>query len=527
MAEAAYEFGPFRLDPAEHRLLRDNAPVPLAPKAFELLVALISNHGHLVTRESLMHAVWPDSFVEETNLTVNISLLRKILGDTPEGHPWIATVPKRGYRFDGAVTLLRPPESPAPELPPPAPGPAPRAAVLPEPGLAVSLPPQPAGTLAGARRFRLAATFAGVFTIALLIWIGYRVLASHNPSHASTISLAPASADQTQNPQAHALYLEGRANWNKRSLESVRSSIDEFRQATNLDPNYAAAWSGLADAWILAGSYGNSFLSPADAMPKAKQAAERALAIDDSSAEAHTSLAYIHLMWDWDFSGAEREFKRALAINPNYVTAHHWYSHELAALGRMAESHEQSELALGLDPTNVVINEHMAWHHMMAREYDRSIPQAKKAVELDPSFVQAHRVLALDLLYTGKSKEACAEFEKGVELSHGDPVATAYLARCYALTHREPEARKLLADLEQASAERYVSAAEIAAVYAALNDQAAALKWLAKGCDEHAGSMIYLNADRVWDPLRANPAFLAIVRRVNLPVMADETLSSH
>jgi len=258
------------------------------------------------------------------------------------------------------------------------------------------------------------------------------------------------------------------------------------------------------------------------AMPMAKDAAQHALALDDSSAEAHTSLAYIDLMWDWDFAGAEREFKHAIAINPGYVNAHHWYSHELIALGRVAESHEESETALGLDPVDVVINEHMAWHHMMAREYDRSIPQARKAIEIDPSFVQAHRVLALDLLYTGKLPEACVEFEKGVQLSHGDPVATAYLARCYAVSHREPEARKMLAGLEQAATERYISAAEIAAVYAALNDSQTALKWLDKACDEHAGALIYLNADRVWDPLRGNPKFQADVRRVGLAPMADE-----
>jgi tetratricopeptide (TPR) repeat protein len=291
-----------------------------------------------------------------------------------------------------------------------------------------------------------------------------------------------------------------------------------------VDPKYAAAWSGLADAWILAGSYGNSFLAPSVAMPMAKDAAQKALTLDPRSAEAHTSLAYIKLVYDWDYSGAEQEFKRALALNPSYVNALHWYSHELVALGRLPESHEESELALGLDPTDVVVNEHMAWHHMMAREYSRSIAQAEKAIELDPNFVQAGRVLALDFLYTGRGQEACAEFEKGVQLSHNDPVARAYLARCYALTHREAEAHKTLADLEQAAGERYVSSAEIAAVYAALNDSANAMKWLDKACgDEHASAVIYLNADRIWDPLRANPRFLADVKRVGLAPMADES----
>jgi DNA-binding winged helix-turn-helix (wHTH) protein/TolB-like protein/Tfp pilus assembly protein PilF len=643
------------LHPSEQLLLRENAPIPLAPKAFELLVALIANHGHLVTRETLMQTVWADSFVEDTNLTVNISLLRKILGNTPAGQPWIATVPKRGYRFDGPVTL-HPPGNGVVR--------APASAPVEE---KVSTPPEeseaivPQNTVSkGALSFSLGSvrrqwflTSAALLITIVCAWIGVRIYGLRHPTQLTSLRAIavlpfqsagaitedqylgfgltdalitrlgrlsqivvrpigavrsfgkeadpvmvgkrlnvqavldgtvqrtgnriqvavtlrraedggviwsdsfdePVSTDfeiedsisqrlakaltlqlsrdeehrlatpSTPNHQAYELYTQGRYYWNKRSVESVQKSIDLFRQATNLDPNYAAAWSGLADAWILAGSYGNSFLAPSVAMPKAKEAAERALVLDDSSAEAHTSLAYIHLMWDWDHETAEEEFKRALQINPGYVNAHHWYSHELVALGRFAESHQQSEAALSLDPADVVMNEHMAWHHLMAREYDRSIPQANKAVQLDPGFVQAHRVLALDLLYTGHSQEACAEFQRGVELSHDDPVANSYLARCYAQTHRPADARKILAQLEQASTERYVSAAEIAAVYAALNDSESALKWLDTACDEHAGALIYLNVDRVWDALRKSSRFQADVRRVNLPALTDQRSS--
>jgi len=656
-----YEFGDFRLDPAEQRLLRGSTPIPLSPKAFELLVALISRHGHLVSRETLMQAIWPDSFVEETNLTVNISLLRKTLGNMPDGQPWIATVPKRGYRFDGPVLsahgetgawqVLKKPGTgeppsltaraaesvvePVPDTPvePPlnlvdAPASNPRSksrpagtrwllalaaliimvlgvwgaihlyrsrgegaasvhtiAVLPfafsgggnedqylgvgltdaviarlsrlsqivvRPIEAVrSLGPSPDPVDAG-RRLNVQAVLDGTVqrvggrtqvavklrrvSDGATLWQEHfdeqnssdfqiEDTISQRLASALTLRLTPDQQRQlatpaTPNSEAYELCIQGRYEWNKRSVDSVRRSIELFQQATKIDPKYAAAWSGLADSWILAGSYGNSFLTPAEAMPMAKDAAQRALAADPQSAEAHTSLAYIRLMWDWDFAGAEQEFKRALEINPGYVNAHHWYSHELVALGRLNESHEESETALNLDPADVVINEHMAWHHMMAREYDRSIPQARKAVELDPSFVQAHRVLGLDLLYTGQGREACAEFEKGVDLSHGDPVANAYLARCYAITHREPEARKLLADLEQARSERYVSGAEIAAVYAALNDQDSAIKWIASACDEHAGALIYLNTDRIWDPLRKNPKFAALVQRVNLSASA-------
>jgi len=600
-----------------------------------------------------MQTIWPDSFVEETNLTVNISLLRKVLGNMPGGQPWIATVPKRGYRFDGPVRVCEAANGaglPGNQQPPnttlsvaPAETTAGEAAV-------------PVGAITSSvrqHRLQWIAVPGMLLIVALAVWAGLSFYRSRRESQlgsvrsiavlpfdapgangedqylgvgltdaiitrlgrlsqlvvrpmgavrsfgdspdpvvvgkqlnvqavlqgtvqregdqtkvavhlrrasdgrelwsenfneqnssdfeiedtisqrlakALTLDLSPDQArdlatPETPSSEAHQYYIQGRYYWNKRTPESVQRSIELFRQATAIDSKYAAAWSGMADAWILAGSYGNSFLAPSVAMPLAKDAAQKALALDPASAEAHTSLAYIHLVWDWDFAGAEQEFKRALALNPSYVNALHWYSHELVALGRMAESHEESELALGLDPTDVVVNEHMAWHHMMAREYVRSISQAEKAVELDPGFVQAHRVLALDYLYTGRNQEACAEFEKGVTLSHDDPVARAYLARCYALSHREPEARKILADLEQAASERYVSAAEIASVYAALNDQAGALKWLDKACDEHSSALIYLNADRVWDSLRSNPRFLADVKRVNLPVMADEATS--
>ncbi|MBV8632638.1 MAG: hypothetical protein JOZ83_17055 [Silvibacterium sp.] len=192
------------------------------------------------------------------------------------------------------------------------------------------------------------------------------------------------------------------------------------------------------------------------------------------------------------------------------------------AEGRAQESHFQSEEALNLDPTNVLMNEHMAWHHMMAREYSRSIPQALKTIELDPSFVQAHRVLGLDYLYTGQFAKACGEFQRGVELSHEDPVARAYLARCYALSHLQRESRQILDGLLKESVERYVSAAEIAAVYAALNDSEASIEWLNKACDEHAGALIYINVDPIYDHMRRDPQFQKIVNCVHLIPLADE-----
>ena len=528
-----YSFGRFELYPSEHLLVRDGQAIPLAPKAFDLLFALVSNHGRLLTRETLMKTVWPDSFVEETNLTVNISLLRKILGEMDDGRPWIATAPKRGYRFDGAVTLhdevqpitaAGPPISLLPETK----DVVPRAL---DPAATPSGPqpsaPSPASTATHAPRPR----FFGWVLASLLLMCGLfaALLIARRPNHAhESVPGTPAGPQHSlslPNSSVYALYTQGRFYLNKRSVESVQKSIDFFQQAIQAEPNYAAAYAGLADAYALAGSYGNSFLAPGVAMPKAKMAIEKALTLDDSSADAHASLAYIKLLSEWDWSGAEQQFKRALQLNPDCVNAHHWYSHELMALGRVADSHRESEIALGLAPTDEVINEHMAWHHLMNREYDRAITQAKKAVELDPGFVQAHRILGLAYLYTNRHKEACAEFDKGVELSHDDPVSRGYVARCYAASNRGAEARKILASLEGDSVERYISPLEIAPIYAALGDHDSALRWIGKAIDERVGSSIYLNVDRAFDPLRNDPRFQADLKRVNLVPEADEAVS--
>lgn len=510
MDSAQYKFGPFRLVPAEHLLLREDSPVPLAPKAYELLFALVRRNGHLASRDELMHEIWPDSFVEEINLTVNISLLRKTLGEQPDGRQYIATVPKRGYRFDAAVCESSHETKPAPALDElSSPSPSIQEGVS---GLspAITKPRSTTWLYTG-----VLALLGIALLASLLMWRH-----SHKPGNSGQPN---PDHSGTQNAQALDFYNRARALWNKRSVDSVQQSLELFHQAIEADPNYAAAYAGLADAFITAGSYGNSFLAPQIALPKAEEAAKRALTLDDSLSDAHTSLAYIKLTYDWDWAGAEAEFKRSLQLNPSDANTHHWYSHELMAQGRVLESHEQSEQALDLAPIDRVINEHMAWHHLMAREYGRSIPQALKAIEIDPDFVQAHRVLGLAYLYTGRFSEACAEFKKGLDLSHGDPVAQAYRARCDALSHRTGEAHQILDSLIKAKEERYVSSAEIAAVYAALGDEANCLTWLGKAVQERASAIIYLNVDPIFDRMRANPGFQAIVRQVGLTPETDES----
>lgn len=299
-------------------------------------------------------------------------------------------------------------------------------------------------------------------------------------------------------------------------MDGVKKSIDYFQRAIAADPNFAMAYAGLADSYTLAGSYGYIILPPREAMPKAEAAAAKALAIDDSLAEAHASLGYIKFTYDWDWTGAEEEFKRAIALNPGYDNAHHWYSHELMALGRTDEAIAEAKRALELSPSETVMNEHMGWTYLMARDYDRAIQGARKAIELDPNFLLAHRVLGLAYQYKGQHDEAIAEFTRGVEISHGDPVAKAFLARSYAAAGQKDKATQILNELLGIAAKQYMPPAEIAATFTALGRNDEAFAWLDKAYDERAAALVYLKINRDYDPIRADPRFQNLLQRMHL-----------
>jgi len=654
-----FRFGAFRLYPGEHQLFRDEAAIPLAPKAFDILVYLVIHSGSLVLREDLMQAVWPDSFVEETNLNVNISLLRKLLGTLPNGEPLIETVPRKGYRFNGTVSeeedsgsVLKTvaqrdaddgqlsPEVGAAALaaataaaPAPLPSPAPSAAPTPQAGaiarpslarpiiliavllvvgLAVffvvsrlkshpttvnastrsiavlpfhGLDPnpgdeylglgmtdalitrlsdlhkiivRPVGTvrryattddpLAAGRELAVDSVLDGTIqhsgdrtrvTVRLrrvpdgeLLWGSefdekltdmFAIEDSISQKVAEALALNLSGEEQrrlsrpfTASNDAYQLYMKGRFFWNKRSVEGVKKSLEYFQQAIDADPGYAVAYTGLADAYITAGSYGYSIMPPREAMPKAEAAVQKALSIDNSLAEAHSSLAYIKFTYDWDWAGAEREFQQAIALNPLYDTAHHWYSHELMALGRQDEAMAESRRALELSPSDTVMNEHMGWTWLMMRTYDQAIQAAHRALEMDPDFLLAHRVTALAYMYQGNNQKAIEEFQRCVDLTHGDPVARAYLARGYAFAGQREQAQQIITELEKLPKTQYIPPTEIAADYAALGNSEQALRWLNRSYDERASALPYVKVDRVYDPLHPDPAFNDLLQRLNL-----------
>jgi DNA-binding winged helix-turn-helix (wHTH) protein/TolB-like protein/Tfp pilus assembly protein PilF len=651
-----FRFGDFRLFPSEHLLLREETPLPLAPKAFEILLLLVENGGHLVKRETLMEAVWPDSFVEETNITVNISLLRKTLGNLADGHPYIETVPRKGYRFNGGVTECEEADEPKierivslsvdsepglqatatvrvpiaetrlQETPPlTSPPPLPRAewktstirvlvptliivgvalasfyvwwhlraksstvsasersiAILPfrpleataedeylglgmtdalitrlsnlhkiivRPVSAVRKYAKADDPIAAGRQLAVQSVLEGSIqrsgdrtrvTVRLLrvadgelLWGGefdekftdmftVEDSISQKVANALTVNLSGDEQKQllrpfTGNSEAYLLYMKGRFFWNKRTVDGVKKSIDYFQQAIEADPNYAVAYAGLADSYTLAGSYGYSILPPREAMPKAEAAATKALAIDDSLAEAHASLGYIKFIYDWDWPGAEQEFKRSIALNPLYDTAHHWYSHELAALGHKDEAMAEARRALEISPSDTVMNEHMGWTYLMARDYDHAIQSARKAIEMEPDFLLAHRVLGLAYQYKGEHEQAVTEFARGVEISHGDPVAEAFLARSYAAAGQKEKATQVLDELVQLSAKQYMPPLEIALTYLALGRNDEGFEWLHKAADERASALVYLKVNQAFDPVRSDPRYQDLQLRMHL-----------
>jgi tetratricopeptide (TPR) repeat protein len=317
-------------------------------------------------------------------------------------------------------------------------------------------------------------------------------------------------------PDAFDAYLQGRFYWNRRGGDALLKSVDFFNQAIRIDPGYAAAYSGLADTYTLMGTVGGT-MSPAAAMANAKTAAEAALKLDDSLAEAHTSLAMLHFWYDWDWAGADKEFKLAIARNRSYPTAHHWYAIYLSAMGRHDEALVEIDQATRLDPVSPIIRASRGWIQYHRRQYDESILESKKALDLDADFVRAHTYLGMNYLKKGMAQEAVRAATEADRLGGGIPITRSYLAQAYAVAGRTAEAHQILADLIRPNAKSYVSPSDIAALYVGLGDNDRAMDWLAKAFAERSFNMVYLKVHPGYDRLRQDPRFTALLRRLQFP----------
>jgi TolB-like protein/Tfp pilus assembly protein PilF len=590
----SYEFGPFCLDTRERVLLRDGRPLPLKPKVYETLLALISQSGHLVGKEELMKKVWPDVVVEENNLTGNIFALRRAFKE----YDCIETVPRRGYRFtadvkqvrvedikitdrSGAETEVLIKETTAMHrqaidslavLPFINASADPEAEYLSD-GITESiinnLSQLPAlkvsarntvfrykGCEADAqevgRELGVGAVLSGrilQFNARLIIRAelvdaadGWQLWGAQFDRVSSDIialqgEIAREISDSlqlkltgrdrrllakrhTESTEAYYAYLKGRYQWNKRTDEGLKKGIDYFQQAIDTDPVYALAYTGLADCYAVLGTFGA--LEPRGAFSKAKAATATALEIDAALAEAHTSSAFVRQLYDWDWPGAEEGYARAVELNPAYATAYFWHATLLAALGRRGESITEIKRALELDPLSLPINTYTGWAYYFAREYDEAVKQYLRTLELDKNFIQAKWRLGLAFAQQGMHEKAIKELQEALTLSNDNTLIMGALGYAYAMAGKSNDAREVLGELESFAGQRYVSAYQRASVHAGLGEKDQALLWLEEAYDEHAGLLIYLAVEPVFDKLRSDSRFADLLRRVGLPAKRTE-----
>jgi TolB-like protein/DNA-binding winged helix-turn-helix (wHTH) protein/Flp pilus assembly protein TadD len=320
---------------------------------------------------------------------------------------------------------------------------------------------------------------------------------------------------QAVNPEAYEAYLKGRYFWNKRTADGLKTAIDYFNQAIKKEPNYAQAYTGLADSYALLGDWEYGVLTPKEAFPRAEAAATKALELDNTLAEAHTSLAFSLDVFDWNWQSAEREFKRAIELNPSYATAHQWYAWHLLILGRNSEGIIELRKAESLDPLSLIISTDLADALLIVHQYDESIQDSLKAIKMDPNFAVAHYQLGEAYTQKRMLNEAIAEFQKAIEFSGGNTTFTANLAYAYTAAGRRSEALKILDDLKSRSNHGFSNDCEIALIYTGLDEKDQAMTWLEKAFEERFNPSILLRPG--FDPLRSNPRFQSLLRRIGLP----------
>ncbi len=313
-------------------------------------------------------------------------------------------------------------------------------------------------------------------------------------------------------PEAYQAYLKGLFYWNKRTGEDLKEAVTHFEKAIEEEPEYALAHVGLADCYNLISLYGN--VTPIESFPKAKEAAKKAISLDETLGEAHNSLAYAIYRYDWDHAEAEREFKRAIELNPNYATAHFWYSEILMIQARFDEAFEEMNLALELDPVSLIINSALGLLYNYAGQPEKAVQQCLKTLEMQPNFAHAHSILSMAYILLEKFPEAIAERKKALELSENSSFYMSNLGWTYAQAGRIDEANKIIEELKDLSKTRYVSPFPIALVYVGLGENDKAFEWLERAYKERSEILSFGRANPFLDPIRADPRFSTLMKKV-------------
>ena len=449
-----YAFGPFRFDTEQRLLLVDGRIAALTPKALALLALLIQHHGRVVEKQAIMQALWPGIAVDEGNLTQSIWMLRKVLGDGV-----IETVPRRGYRF---IADLR------------------------------QVPPD-----GSTRRWWIGTgCVAGVAAV-----IGWRIL------HAR------AQADALRG-EAHDLCVKGRASlWDQRTPDGVQRAMGYFERAKALDPKCASAWAGLADCYSM-GIWSHVTLLPREAMPKAKSAAERALHLDPKLAQAHSALALVKFRYDWDWAGAEREYREALRLNPRDANAHWSYGVFLATLGRAEEAIAEIDRAQQLDPLSPFIRLVTGFAFNVMRRSDQAIEAYRKALQLDPNYVQGHQYLSRAYMGKRMYPEAVAEAIKGARSS----VQAAALREGY-----KTDGLRGFLQAQRKFDNPANGSWEMASQAVRLGQVDDCFRWLDQAYKERNPHMPLIATHQNFDPVRTDPRFAALLARMGLPAYRPAT----
>lgn len=572
-----YDFGPFRVDALERQLYRNGETVPLTPKTLDLLVLLVERHGQIVEKKTVMATVWPDTFVEESNLTQHVSRLRKALGNASDEDEYIETIPRRGYRFVAQVVENREAEVPR--------GSEPSRirflAIVPFVNasrdadtdyLSDGITDEIINTLSQVPELRVLArstvfrfknretdpktlgrelrvdglVFGELRQIRDLVTVKVELVRAsdgtqlwgrqYNRTMADLAAVQQEiardvseqlrirlSADQaqrisrqrTRNPAAYQAYLKGLYYWHQRPGGSAKA-LAYFQEAVRIDPGDALAHAGVAMAYDTMGSWEAGQLHPQVAFPRAREAAQQALQLDPNLAEAYAARAWEELHYARNFEKSEELFRKAIALRPAYTTAHHWYSHLLIAQQRFDESFRESQQALELEPLDPAVQGHMAFHYVYSHQPDEAIDQSSKLIELMPNNFWAHYFRGLALLEKNALPEAIAGLRKAHAIIPTATLATAALGHVLGLAGERAEAASILNELETRSGD-YVSPFDRAVVRLALSDRGGALRELDQALEEGNSSCVYFSTDPRLERLRGDPRFEALLARTRQP----------
>jgi DNA-binding winged helix-turn-helix (wHTH) protein/tetratricopeptide (TPR) repeat protein len=580
-----YEFSGFRLEEAQQRLLYRGEPVALKPKILDLLLFLIKSRGQLIAKDDLLREVWRDTIVEENNITVSMSILRKILGENRDKPQFIETVPRRGYRFVAKVIELSTEPTTEGEIQPAKAfgseeAPVDSLAVLPidsqgkdpnveylSDGITESIidllsripklrvlarstvfrfkqkqiDPQEVGRLLNVRavmmirvmrlgdKLIIRSELVKVADGSQLWGEQYKrspsdVLAIQEEiARAITESLKfkLTSSDHislarhpTENIEAYNLYMRGRYFWNKYGKDWVLKAIEVFKEAIRIDTDYALAYCGLADAYF---RLSNLHFPPREVLPKAREAALRAVEIDDNLAEAHSSLGLIKVYYDHDWIGAETEFRKALRLDPNLVSAYQRYGSYLTFMGQFEESIRHYETALELDPFSLQINMNLATTYYLRGEYDRAINHLKKTSELEPNYMPTHFVLGSTYIQQGRLKEGIEEFQFIYKLDEEAYLALGFMGYAHALNGQRAEAETLLNVLEEISQRTYISPYSMLLIHLGLGPLERVFELLEQLYEERNDWLVWLKVSPELRVVRNDPRFQDLLRRVGFP----------